>query len=252
VLIGVIWVISGGPYKSKTAGALKAASRAGGPQNRSRVYLPAMSRPAVRFVTATLPTTAAELASAAATFTAAEAAASKGTLTASKTPLTASKTPLTTSKTPLTTAAEAALASPEPSIPTAEAAVAVESAKTAILAESVVVKPAEITIPTESVVVEPAEIAVAVPPVEAAVKVVESMEPRAAAEAYPESRMHVIEVVPRSGADEYSVDKPVRPPVAVGGAIERIIGVVTPCAYRRRIVQAVARTYLYADRNLGL
>jgi hypothetical protein len=172
-------------------------------------------------------TTSVELASA--TFTAAEAPA-EGEVAVAMT------------KFAFTFASEAAFASAEFSVESA-----IPAARSAVLVEST-----EAAIAPESVVVEPVEITVGVPPVEAAVKVVESMEPRAAAEAYPESRMHVIEAVPRAGADEYSLGEPLRPPVAVGGAIERIIRVITPGAYRRRIVEAVARTYLYADRNLGL
>jgi hypothetical protein len=115
----------------------------------------------------------------------------------------------------------------EPSIPAAETAIA--AAETTVAIES-----SEAAIPAESVMVEAPEITVRVKP--AKTVIVEPDESRAAAEPDPESRMHVVEVVPRPGADEHSVDEPIRTPITVGCAIKRIILVIAPGAYRRRIV----------------
>src|SRR5215472_9297124 len=144
---------------------------------------------------------------------------------------------VTTVKASLASTAKAPLPA-ELSIPAAETAIAIESSEAAIPSESIMVEAPEITIPVK--------------PAKTAIEVVEPDESRAAAEPDPESGMHVVEVIPGPSADEHSVDEPVRTPITVGCAIKRIIRVITPSAHRRRIVQAVARAYLHADRNLRL
>src|SRR5215472_15188888 len=141
-----------------------------------------------------------------------------------------------TAKTPLPT--ELSLSVAEYSIPAAETTVAIESSEAAIPSESIMVEAPEITIPVK--------------PAKTAMEIVEPDESRSAAEPDPESGMHVVEVIPRPSADEHSVDEPIRTPITIGCAIKRIIRVIAPGAYRRRIVQAVARADLHADRNLRL
>lgn len=79
------------------------------------------------------------------------------------------------------------------------------------------------------------------------------MEPEAVEVIWPiESRIPVVEVAPRPNADEHSVSEIAWAPVTIRCAVIRIIGIKPVFAYRRRIVEAVARPNLDAERNLCL
>jgi len=63
--------------------------------------------------------------------------------------------------------------------------------------------------------------------------------------------VHVIETIPRPGADEHAVDKIPRSPVTVRSATERIVRVVSVRACGGNVVVAVVSTDMDVDRNLG-
>ena len=67
-----------------------------------------------------------------------------------------------------------------------------------------------------------------------------------------ERRVHVVEPIPRPGANEHAVDKIIRPPVAIRSTTKRIIRVVSVRAGRGNVVVAVVRTDMDPYRNLGL
>lgn len=66
------------------------------------------------------------------------------------------------------------------------------------------------------------------------------------------SRIPVIEVAPGADADEHSVYKIAWSPVTIRCAGVRIVRIKPPFAHRRRIVKAVTRPNLDAERNLCL
>src|SRR5215831_11598284 len=66
-----------------------------------------------------------------------------------------------------------------------------------------------------------------------------------------EHRLHVVETIPRAGANEHVVNKPLWAPVTVRRAAERIVRVVSVRARRRNVIVAVVRPDMDADRNLG-
>lgn len=65
-------------------------------------------------------------------------------------------------------------------------------------------------------------------------------------------RIAIIEVAPRSNADEHSVHEICRSPVSIGCARIRIVGIKSPLTDWRRIVKTVTWPDLYADGNLCL
>ena len=66
-----------------------------------------------------------------------------------------------------------------------------------------------------------------------------------------EHRLHVVETIPRAGANEHVVNKPLWAPVTVRRAAERIVRVVSVRARRRNVIVAVVRPDMDTDRNLG-
>jgi len=64
--------------------------------------------------------------------------------------------------------------------------------------------------------------------------------------------MRVIPAIPRTGADEYAICKPLRPPIAYGSATEWVVRIVAVRAYRRRVVITIVRPDLHPDRDLSL
>src|SRR5215469_10594227 len=66
-----------------------------------------------------------------------------------------------------------------------------------------------------------------------------------------EHRLHVVETIPRAGANEHAVSKPLWAPVTVRCATERIVRIVSVRARRRNVVVAVVRPDMDTDRNLG-
>lgn len=66
------------------------------------------------------------------------------------------------------------------------------------------------------------------------------------------ARIPVVEVAPGPNADEHSVHEVARTPVTVGRAIVGIVRIKPVWAHGRRIVEAVARSDLDAERNLRL
>jgi hypothetical protein len=63
-------------------------------------------------------------------------------------------------------------------------------------------------------------------------------------------RVRVVEAVPRTGADEYTIHEPLRAPIAIGRAAERIVRIVPVGAHRGRVIKPVVRTDMHSDRNL--
>lgn len=64
--------------------------------------------------------------------------------------------------------------------------------------------------------------------------------------------MQVIEVVPGTHANEYAVYEILRTPIAIGRAVKRVVGVVSPFAYGRSIVETIVRANGHAKCNLSL
>src|SRR5579864_372819 len=71
-----------------------------------------------------------------------------------------------------------------------------------------------------------------------------------------EPRMRVVPVVPRAGANEDAVCKPLRTPIAIGRAFIRIVRIVAKLTNGRPVVvivrRAVRRADLHAERNLRM
>jgi hypothetical protein len=63
--------------------------------------------------------------------------------------------------------------------------------------------------------------------------------------------VHVVEAIPRPGANEHAIDKILRSPVTVRSATERIVRVVSVWACRGNVVVTVVTTDMDTDRNLG-
>lgn len=106
----------------------------------------------------------------------------------------------------------------------------------------------EVAIPEAPVVPEAAEARAAEP-----VTIVEAFKPamEAKAAAYikrpVEAGMRVIEVVPGACADKDTACEPLRAVVAIRRAAKRVIRIKPVFAHRGCIVNAVSRSYLYAD-----
>jgi hypothetical protein len=149
-------------------------------------------------------------------------------------------------------AAESAVVTAEASVtcPVAPVeAIAINSAEPSV----VTIEPVEVTIATKPVIAFKAmEPSVVVP-----VMVVKPMEaPRKISISRPipaliEHWVHVVKPIPRAGANEHAVDKPLRPPVTIRSATKRIVRIVSVRTCRGNVVVAVIRTDMNTDRNLG-
>ena len=132
-----------------------------------------------------------------------------------------------------------------------EMTIAIDSAEISVVA----IPPVEVMLLTEPVIaLEVMETAVITIPV-AIPEVMEVLARKVnisrAVPATIEHRLHVVETIPRAGANEHAVSKPLWAPVTVRCAAERIVRIVSVRARRRNVVVAVVRPDMDTDRNLG-
>jgi hypothetical protein len=154
--------------------------------------------------------------------------------------------------------AESVVINAESAVVTAEAtvmcpvvpveAIAINSAEPSV----VTIEPVEVTIATKPVIAFKAmEPSVAVPVIVEPMEVPGKINISRPIPALIEHWVHVVEPIPRAGANEHAVGKPLRPPVTVRCATKRIVGIVSVRACRGNVVVAVVRTDMDTDRNLG-